>query len=265
MQESHTRENYASTFDRQSKPNREEENQAMLRANKQKSGKKCQNPKCTGLIDMFGTCLQCGEVYKESGQNPDKTGQESGQPKKIGKRVGGDEIPDEFKRWTIEVNDPETEIVRKRSLMRFESRKIHTAAGLSVRAQQEQRKVLIAVARLWDTLSADEREAFMPTVKMLGQVMLAINTLARERIAVAVKMEKAREKAFIGARNARLKADAKQRKAAAEKAKESAKTVTKPGQDTEGFSVPTPVAIDPELLLEQTRENLKKRDDRGKA
>src|SRR5271157_5050851 len=93
----------------------------------QKPQKKCQNIKCGGIIDAFNTCLTCGEPYKEPKARPEEA-------KKAGTRVPRPQrdTPDEFKLWQVSADDPETEVVRKRSLMRLESRKIHTAMGLTV-------------------------------------------------------------------------------------------------------------------------------------
>src|SRR5208337_2745396 len=110
-----------------------------------------QCPKCYGPIDYFNTCRQCGRPWTPELSEMEKLemqeaarGEETEDPEPalvgereaalerdkeeiIGKKakpVGTKKknIPPTFKHWEILDGDDDTEIVRKRSLMRLDSR-----------------------------------------------------------------------------------------------------------------------------------------------
>ena len=239
------------------------------------SDKKC--PACNGEIDYFGSCRRCGREWSESlepgehaiglpeGQQYDPEVRRVGERKprrarftKTKAQLKGEEfktfapsVPDKFAAWQIGERDDDTEIVRKRSMMRLDSRKIYNAMGLSVRAHDTQKGVLLYLGGLMEFLSPDEQKGLAPTVERLKRAFAELGQVRRAKIAEAVEMEKALSAAHKGARRARIRqADeaAKRRRAAVEP--------ILPGEDSEGYSVPEPVALPPDKLLEQAKERL---------
>lgn len=239
--------------------------------------KRC--PKCGSPVDIMETCVKCGrkwtpELEKDPSGNIiepaiglDEGKQYESVVKKIGKRkprksrfqkssdelsgkkftTFSSQLPEQFKGWEIKESDNEAEIVRKRSLMRLDSRKIYNQMGLSVRAQENSKAALLWLVKLWEFLDADEKEALAPTLRTLKVAFETLTLVRSSKIAQATAMEKAMEKAHQQARKARIKA-------AAEAAKNADK-MPAPDQDSEGLGL-TPVALDPNELLAQATENL---------
>ncbi len=271
-------------------------------------GKQC--PQCGGKIDYFGSCKKCGREWTESlAYDEEVTGKPAGQqhdayvkenqrgrkptrnkntknPKRA-KRVST--LPSKFADWEINPDrDSETEVIRKRSLMRLDSRKIYNAMGLSVRAHENQKSALLWFERLWEFLEEDERSLLAPVVESMKVSYVGVRNLAQLKVREAAEMEIVMEKAHKQARKARLRLleeDAKKKA----KDKKAGKKPTEllgpfgpytpegvtgpgqppglghvvpimPGQDTEGFSTPEPAAIPPDKLLEHVKASLKNLD-----
>lgn len=232
--------------------------------------KKC--PQCGGEIDYFGSCRKCGREWSESLEEGEQAfGLKEGQqhpalipiPEKKAvkkskytkskpapeKRFA--ETPSRFEPWMIDLADDDTEIVRKRSLMRLEARKIYNTMGLSIRAHDAQKASLLWLSRLWEFLDEAEKTRLTPTIERLKQSFVELRLIAQAKTAEAAQMEVALEKAHKTARRARLKQmdDAKRKK-------DAAVTTIMPGQDTEGMQVPDLATIDPKLLATLTKEDL---------
>lgn len=240
--------------------------------------KRC--PKCGGGIDRFGTCRKCGrpwslELEKDEKGNivEEALGLEPGQQhESVVKTVGnrkprqtrftktkeqlegkkfiafGEELPPQFATWAINESDNEDEIYRKRSLMRLDSRKIYNQMGLSVRAQESSKATLLWISKLWGFLELEEQQALAPVLKQLSDAFERLTLVRQSKIIQATKMEKAMEKAYAQARNARMKAQEEQKKKEASKLPEAE-------QDSEGLGL-SPIALDPNELMEQVREKL---------
>lgn len=236
--------------------------------------KRC--PRCSGEIDFFGSCRKCGREWSEH-LEPDE--QAVGLPegiqhpaviKKIGtreprksrftksqpeKQSAFADVPKRFQPWIVELDDSDTEIVQKRSLMRLEARKIYNTMGLAMRTHDAQKAALLWIARLVEILPDEEKKALAPTIERLKAGFGEIKRMASAKAADAAQMEQALEKAHISARRARLKQmDTARKKAAMEK--EADKVEILPGETTEGMSVPDLATIDPKLLATLTKEDL---------
>jgi hypothetical protein len=236
--------------------------------------KRC--PNCTGEIDFFDTCKKCGREWSDTlGEGEKAVGLPEGEQhpaevKKVGSRpsrktrftktkgaLEGKEfatlapgIAPQFLPWMIDpAKDDDNEIVRKRSLMRLDSRKIYNAMGLSVRAHDAQKAALLWITRVWEFLSDDEKKALDPTLQRMKAAFSELRVVAQAKINDAAKMELAMEKAHKQARQARVRIIDDERKKAAVKE-------IKPHEDTEGFGNPEPVAIDPQSLDTMSREEL---------
>jgi hypothetical protein len=228
--------------------------------------KRC--PQCSGDIDAFGSCRRCGREWTET-LEPDEQavglpeGEQHPAVKKVGKRksrktrftkskgaLQGAEfvtfkspVPQKYADWMIGDGDDETEIIKKRSLMRLDSRRSYNAMGLSIRAFNMQKGALISLTNLWEFLSEDEQKLLAPTMSILKRAFDDIRTVSQVKIKEAAEMEMALDKAHHSARQRRLKMmDAENRKKFA--------INIKPGEDTEGFSTPEPAVIDPKLLTD---------------
>src|SRR5579863_6847061 len=136
--------------------------------------KRC--PQCGGEIDYFGSCRRCGREWSEGleedeaaeglpdGQQhpsevkpqPTKKLRRNRFTKSSKKAAASD---DKYALWRIDsANDDDTEIIRKRSLMRLDSRKIYNQMGLSLRAHEAEKAALLWLSRLWDFLSDEEQK-----------------------------------------------------------------------------------------------------------
>src|SRR5271157_1023756 len=154
------------------------------------SAKSC--PRCGGEIDYFGSCKRCGREWTEHLEEDEPAvglpeGEQHPAVKKIGTRkprksrftkskaaLQGKEfqtfkpaMPQEYAGWMIGDGDDETEIIRKRSLMRLDSRKTYNALGLVSRACESQKGALLWLGHLAEFLDDDERKALAPTIGLL--------------------------------------------------------------------------------------------------
>lgn len=273
--------------------------------------KRC--PQCGGQIDYFGSCRKCGrewteklEIDEQAAGKPEGQQHDAYVKEQRGKKLARSrntknpkrakraalKLPEKFAEWMIDpVRDSETEVIRKRSLMRLNSRKIYNAMGLSVRSHENQKAALLWFERLWEFLEEDERAALAPVVESLKVSYIGVRNLAQLKVREAAEMEIVMEKAHKQARKARLRLleeDAK-KKARDKKTGKVPKELIgpwgpyepgaagpsqppglghvvpiMPGQDTEGFSTPEPAVIPPEKLLSFAKERLANLDKEKK-
>ena len=227
-----------------------------------------QCPQCKGTIDMFGSCRRCGREWSvtlEEGEQATNLPEGEQHPAhkapaakkktvrtRYTKNKSAAVVRDKFALWQIGAQDDDTEIIRKRSLMHLDSRKMYNTLGLSMRAKRSQQDALLWLSRLWELLPEEDQKRLAPTVAILKRGFADIEALTEFKMAETAVMEKALEKAHSGARKARL------RVIKAENDKK-AKTTVLPGQDSEGYGAPTPVGLKPEdiddpELLKQLKE-----------
>lgn len=234
--------------------------------------KRC--PVCSGGIDYFGTCRRCGrewtkdleedelaEGLPEGKQHPSEVEEEK--PKKPRRNRFTKSSEDKRALWHIDASDDETEIIRKRSLMRLDSRKIYNQMGLSLRAHEAQKAALLWLSKLWDILDDEEKEALTPAFEHMKRGYIDLRTLAQAKIDAAAMMEIEMEREHRAARQARLRIMAAEAKRRVEELDQSRSKVVeiKPGEDTEGYSVPEPVKLNPDDLLELAKERLANLDE----
>ena len=228
--------------------------------------KRC--PQCGGAIDYFGSCRRCGREWTEGLEEEELAeGLPEGQQHpslikpptkkrtrtKYTKNSSPKAATDKYSLWQIGDQDDETEIIRKRSLMRLDSRKIYNQMGLSLRAHEACKGTLLWLARLWEFLSEDEQKALTPAIEHLKRGYADVKLVTQSKVNEAAKMEIEMDKAHKSARRARLRlmdAQAKLRQ------KEAAQKQIAPGEDTEGFSNPEPATIDPKALEKLPYEEL---------
>jgi hypothetical protein len=227
--------------------------------------KRC--PKCGSEIDPFGTCRKCSRAWSEKldeselafdvngktlepGQQHEAFAPKPELLKKTTKPRGRKHVPftddpPQFKQWEIHVSDDEPEIIRKRSLMHLESRKMYSAMGLAVRAHEAQKVALLWLSRMWEFLDNDERASLGRVADGLKVATDVLSLVRNSKVAQTARMEKAMEKAWAQARKARMAAIDKNRK----------KVSALVPQDSEGLG-PQPVAIDSQELMDQAKERL---------
>jgi hypothetical protein len=226
--------------------------------------KRC--PQCGGAIDYFGSCRRCGREWSdkldedelaeglpEGQQHPSEVKPQK--PKrtrtKYTKNSAKQTATDKYSLWQIGDQDDETEIIKKRSLMRLDSRKTYNQMGLSLRAHEAQKAALLWLSRLWEFLSEDEQTALTPALEHMKRGYADIKLVAQAKINEAAKMEIELDKAHKSARRARLRLmDEEKRK------KEASTVQIRPGEDTEGFGVPDLATIDPKALEQLSHEEL---------
>jgi hypothetical protein len=230
--------------------------------------KRC--PQCGGAIDYFGSCRRCGREWTASLEEDELAeGLPEGQqhpaevktPAKKRTRTkytknstnnSDSEKADPYALWQITDQDDETEIIKKRSLMRLDSRKTYNQMGLALRAHEATKASLLWLSRLWEFLSDAEQQALTPTLEYLKRGHADLKLVAQSKVNEAAKMELELDKAHKAARRARLRmmdAEAKRRK-------EAATVQIRPGEDTEGYGVPNLATISPEDLEQLSHEDL---------
>ena len=226
--------------------------------------KRC--PQCGGAIDYFGSCRRCGrewtekleedelaEGLPEGQQHPSevKTPAKKRTRTRYTKNSNKTAEPDKYALWQITDEDDETEIIKKRSLMRLDSRKTYNQMGLALRAHEAAKASLLWLSRLWEFLSEAEQQALTPALEHLKRGYADLKLVAQSKVSEAAKMEIELEKAHKSARRARLRMmDAEKRR------KEAATVQIRPGEDTEGYGVPDLATIDPKALEQLTHEEL---------
>ena len=231
------------------------------------NNKRC--PQCGGAIDYFGSCRRCGREWTEKleedelaeglpeGQQhpaevkePAKKRTRTKYTKNSTKTAALQE--DKYALWQITDQDDETEIIKKRSLMRLDSRKTYNQMGLALRAHEAQKASLLWLSRLWEFLSEAEQQALTPALEHLKRGYADLKLVAQSKVNEAAKMELELDKAHKSARRARLRMmDAEKRQKEA-----VAKVQIQPGQDTEGYGVPDLATITPEALEQLSHEDL---------
>lgn len=229
--------------------------------------KRC--PQCSGAIDYFGSCRRCGREWTDELEDDEVAeGLPKGQkhpsvvkPSKSKKSPRNrftksskkaDASTDKHTLWRIDAaNDDDTEITRKRSLMRLDSRKTYNTMGLSLRAHEGAKAALLWLSRLWEFLSDEEQIALTPALEHLKRGYADLKLVAQSKINEAARMEIEMDKEHRAARTARIRliGDAK-------KAKEAAAKQIMPHEDTEGFGVPEPATLSPEALAQKSPEEL---------
>jgi hypothetical protein len=229
--------------------------------------KRC--PQCGGEIDYFGSCRRCGREWSETleddelaegkpeGQQhpaevkpPAKTPRKRNRFTKSSKAAAPD---DKYSPWRIDaLNDDDTEITKKRSLMRLDSRKTYNAMGLSLRAHEAEKAALLWLTRLWEFLSEEEQAALTPALEHLKRSFAGVRLVAQSKVNEAARMEIEMDKEHKAARSARLRLMGEE----AEKRKEAATKQITPGEDTEGMNVPDLAVIDPKALEGLSQEEL---------
>jgi hypothetical protein len=229
--------------------------------------KRC--PQCGGGIDYFGSCRRCGrewtdtleedelaEGLPEGQQHPAEV--KSTKPKRTRTKytknsTAKNAADDKYALWQITDQDDETEIIKKRSLMRLDSRKTYNQMGLALRAHEAQKASLLWLSRLWEFLSEAEQQALTPTLEFLKRGYADLKLVAQSKVNEAAKMEIELDKAHKSARRARLRfMDAEKRK----KEKEAATVQIRPGQDTEGYGIPDLANLSPQDLEQLSHEDL---------
>lgn len=231
--------------------------------------KRC--PRCGGEIDYFGSCRKCGREWSEHLEEDEQAeglpeGEQHPAVKKVATRKprksrytktkgAKPPIPWKYADWMIDDGDDETEIIRKRSLMRLDAKRTYSALGLVSRAHESQKGVLLWLGHLAEFLDDNERKVLAPTIGLLKRAFTNLTEIRQAKAVETARIELALEKAHKSARRVRL------RMMDEAKRKLSAKRIV-PGRDTEGFSTPEPVALDlklledPKLLAKLTKEEL---------
>jgi len=225
--------------------------------------KRC--PQCGGGIDIFGTCRRCGREWSEEleedelaeglpeGQQYPPEVKQVGTHKPRRNRFTKSKSADKHSLWQIDASDDETEIIRKRSLMRLDSRKVYNAMGLALRAHEAEKAALLWLSRLWEFLPEEEQKALTPAVEHLKRSFADVKLAAQAKMNEAARMEIALEKEHKAARSSRIRLMSEEAK---KRAKEAATKQITPGEDTEGFGVPDLVTLDPKALEQLSREEL---------
>jgi hypothetical protein len=237
--------------------------------------KRC--PQCGGAIDYFGSCRRCGREWTENLEEDEvpeglPEGQQhpsevkppaSKRPKrnrftKSSKGPKATSAADKYSLWRIDpANDDDTEIIRKRSLMRLDSRKTYNAMGLSLRAHEAEKAALLWLSRLWAFLSDEEQAALTPAVEHLKHSFADVKLVAQAKVNEAARMEIELEKEHKAARTARIRLQKVKAAAGINPALQSGKAKEiMPGEDTEGMGVPDLAVIDPKALEQLSYDDL---------
>lgn len=230
-------------------------------------------PRCQGAIDSFGSCRMCGREWSEKLEPDEVEGEEEPaeldeagkpiakepedeeeepEPKKIAEKKFP-KLPG-FSLWDVTLKDDETEIIRKRSLLRLVSRRVYTQMGLSVRAHENQRATMMWLQRCWEQSEGEEADQLKLIIDTIRPAFDILGNFRQEKIEQVAQMEKASERVYAKARQARVLAEQKKQKKLQKEKGAAIETIT-PQQDSEGLGL-SPVAINPKLIEDTARELL---------
>jgi hypothetical protein len=153
-------------------------------------------------LDGIG-CKQCKSMFHEAANCPQNAaGQSKFQfpsRKEMGLEPGS--LPFKFQVEINEATDDEVEVVRKRALLRLNSRKVYGLMGVSVKAQEAQKSALGWLMRLADEMDIDdptlqeERNELLPLIKTMQETLGKLTAIRQVKVKQAERMEEVASKA----------------------------------------------------------------------
>jgi hypothetical protein len=157
-------------------------------------------------------CKQCKSIFHDEANCPQtKTGESKfhfKSRKEMGLEPGA--LPFKFQVEIDEAADDEAEVVRKRALLRLNSRKVYDLMGVSVKAQEAQKAALGWLIRLADEMDIDdptlqeERRQLIPLIQTMQGALSKLTAIRQIKVKQAERMEEiattARRKA-VGVRS----------------------------------------------------------------
>jgi hypothetical protein len=152
-------------------------------------------------------CPKCGSPHHGEKACPQAAGRGKKSTfhtrKQMGLRPG--ELPFKFRTDIDPEHDGETEISRKRSLMRLNTQRIYMQMGCTAQAFLSLAASVKWLARLSENVDEEEREAVAPLLEMVKNVLGKAGEFNRKKIAQAVSMEEEVNGAIKKTRKVRLR------------------------------------------------------------
>jgi hypothetical protein len=157
-------------------------------------------------VESIG-CKRCKSIFHEEPDCPQtKTGETKfhfKSRKEMGLEPGS--LPFKFQIEIDDATDDEPEVIRKRALLRLNSRKVYDLMGVSVKAQEAQKAAVGWLTRLADEMDIDdptlqqERNALIPLIMSMQDSLKKLTAIRQVKVKQAEQMEeiatKARRKA----------------------------------------------------------------------
>lgn len=154
------------------------------------------------MMDGIG-CKRCKSMFHEEPDCPQtKTGESKFQfksRKEMGLEPGS--LPFKFQIEIDDATDDEPEVIRKRALLRLNSRKVYDLLGVSVKAHESQKVALSYLMRLADELDIDdptlqeERQRLIPLIESMQKTLKELTAIRQVKVKQAEKMEEVATKA----------------------------------------------------------------------
>ena len=152
-------------------------------------------------------CPKCGSPYHGKNACPQAAGRGGKSTfrtrKDMGLKAGA--LPFKFRTDIDPEHDGETEISRKRSLMRLNTQRIYMQMGCAAQAFNSLVAAVKWLIRLLENTDEEEREAIAPLLAMFRDIAGKADEFNRLKIGQAVLMEELVEGAIKKARKSRLR------------------------------------------------------------
>ena len=152
-------------------------------------------------------CPKCGSPHHGEKACPQAAGRGKKSTFRTRKQMGlrPRELPFKFRTDIDPEHDGETEISRKRSLMRLNTQRIYMQMGCTAHAFLSLTASVKWLARLSENVDEEEREGVAPLLEMAKAVLGKAGEFNRKKIAQSVSMEEEVSGAIRKTRKARLR------------------------------------------------------------
>jgi hypothetical protein len=152
-------------------------------------------------------CSKCGSPYHSDDTCPQALRRRKKSTFKTRKQMGLKDGALPFK-YRVEIDpdkDNETEVIRKKSLLNLNSRRVYMQMGCAVKAYNSMRETAKWIANLFQNMDDEDRTAAAPVFMGMEGMLYALENLSNQKIAEAVKMEEVVERERKRARAARMR------------------------------------------------------------
>ena len=152
-------------------------------------------------------CSNCGSPYHGEDACPQARRRTKKSTFRTRKQMGlkPGEVPFKFQAGIDPDKDNETEISRKRSLLRLNSQRVYMQMGCAVKAYNSMKETAKWIANLFEHMDEEDRTECASVFMGIEGMLFGLETLSNQKIALAVKMEEMVEKERKHARTARMR------------------------------------------------------------
>ena len=152
-------------------------------------------------------CSKCGSPYHGEDACPQALRRTKKSTFRTRKQMGikAGEVPFKFRVDTDPEQDNETEISRKRSLLRLNSQRVYMQMGCAVKAYNSMKETAKWIANLFENMDEEDRATCAPVFMGMEGMLFGLESLSNQKIAQAIKMEEMVEEERKRVRAARMR------------------------------------------------------------